>query len=123
MARDPENAASLDALVFLANQQSLSPARPTAGNQSSTSFELGVPASQKSVAPSSLTGEASLSLAPSKVTTSQPAATTMGLPEIADALEKHPNARPYHRLLAFQLRVRHDPALRTTTRPDDALDF
>jgi hypothetical protein len=111
VARDPGNAASLDALVFLANQQSLSPARTTAGNQSSTSFELGVPASQKSVAPSSLTGEASLSLAPSKVTTSQPAATTMGLLEIADALEKHPNARPYHQLLAFQLRVRHDPAL------------
>src|SRR5438477_7463714 len=110
VARDPGNAASLDALVFLANQQSLSPARPTAGNQSSTSFELGVPGSQKSVAPSSLTGEASLSLAQSKAT-SQPAATTMGLPEIADALEKHPNARPYHRLLAFQLRVRQDPAL------------
>jgi tetratricopeptide (TPR) repeat protein len=111
VARDLEDAASLDALVFLANQQSLSPARPTAGNESSTSFELGVPASPKSVAPSSLTGETSLSLAASRVTTSQPAATTMGLLEIADALEKHPNARPYHRLLAVQLRVRHDPAL------------
>jgi hypothetical protein len=111
LARDPGNAASLDALVFLASQQSLSPARSTAGNESSTSFELGVPASQQSVAPSSLTGEASLSLAPSKVTTSQPGATTMGLLEIADALGKHPNARPYHQLLAFQLRVQHDPAL------------
>jgi tetratricopeptide (TPR) repeat protein len=35
----------------------------------------------------------------------------MGLLEIADALDKHPNARPYHKLLALQLRVQHDPAL------------
>ena len=35
----------------------------------------------------------------------------MGLLEIADALEKHPDARPYHRLLAFQLRAQHDPML------------
>ena len=43
LARDPANAASLDALAFLANQQSLSPAGPT-GNDTSFSFELGVPA-------------------------------------------------------------------------------
>jgi tetratricopeptide (TPR) repeat protein len=35
----------------------------------------------------------------------------MGLLEIADALEKHPDARPYHKLLALQLRAQHDPAL------------
>jgi Flp pilus assembly protein TadD len=35
----------------------------------------------------------------------------MGLLEIADALEKHPDARPYHKLLALQLRARHDPVL------------
>jgi hypothetical protein len=35
----------------------------------------------------------------------------MGLIEIADALEKHPDARPYHKLLALQLRVQHDPVL------------
>ena len=35
----------------------------------------------------------------------------MGLLEIADALEKHPDARPSHKLLALQLRVQHDPAL------------
>jgi Tfp pilus assembly protein PilF len=111
LARDPENAASLDALVFLASQQSLSPARSTAGNESSTSFELGASPSQQSVARPSLTGETSLSLGPGGGVAKQPAATTMGLLEIADALDKHPNARPQHQLLAFQLRVRHDPAL------------
>jgi tetratricopeptide (TPR) repeat protein len=110
LARDPGNAASLDALVFLANQQSLSPARSPAGNESSTSFELGVPASQRSVARPSLTGDTSLSLGSGGAVAKQPAA-TMGLLEIADALDKHPNARPHHQLLAFQLRVRHDPAL------------
>jgi hypothetical protein len=35
----------------------------------------------------------------------------MGLVEIADALEKHPDARPQHQLLALQLRAQHDPAL------------
>src|SRR5205814_2079998 len=111
LARDPGNAASLDALVFLASQQSLSPARSTAGNESSTSFELGAPASQQSEARPPLTGDTSLSLGPGGAVAKQPAVTTMGLLEIADALEKHPNARPHHQLLAFQLRVRHDPAL------------
>jgi len=110
VARDPGNAASLDALVFLASQQSLSPAGSTAGNESSASFELGVPASQQSAALPPLTGETSLSLAPSSAGTPQTAA-TMELLEIADALDKHPNARPYHKLLALQLRVQHDRAL------------
>jgi Flp pilus assembly protein TadD len=35
----------------------------------------------------------------------------MGLLEIADALEKHPDARAYHKLLALQLHAQHDPAL------------
>jgi tetratricopeptide (TPR) repeat protein len=35
----------------------------------------------------------------------------VGTLDVANALEKHPNARPYHKLLALQLRVRHDPAL------------
>jgi tetratricopeptide (TPR) repeat protein len=86
LAHDRGNAASLDALVFLAQQQSLAPQQPLAP----------------------LTADTSLSLGPA--TTPQPT-TTMGLPEIADALEKHPDARPYHQLLALQLRVRHDPAL------------
>jgi tetratricopeptide (TPR) repeat protein len=109
VARDPGNPASLDALVFLAQQQSVAPGRST-GNDISGSFELGAPAPQQQLAPSSLIGETSLSLGPGTAAIPQGTA-TMGLPEIADALDKHPNARPYHQLLAFQLRVQHDPAL------------
>jgi hypothetical protein len=36
---------------------------------------------------------------------------TMSLTEVADALENHPDARPYHKLLALEVRARHDPAL------------
>ena len=36
---------------------------------------------------------------------------TMSLTEVANALEKHPDARPYHKLLALEVRARHDPAL------------
>jgi len=35
----------------------------------------------------------------------------MSLTEVANALENHPDARPYHKLLAFEVRVRQDPAL------------
>jgi len=87
LATNPANEASLEALVFLAQQQSLVPQQPFA--------PLGV--------------DTSLSLGPGNAAR-QPA-TTMKLPEIADALEKHPAARPYHKLLALQLRAQHDPAL------------
>ena len=109
VARDPGSPASLDALVFLAQQQSLAPARSTS-NDTSASFELGAPAPQEQLAPSSLIGETSLALGPGTAAAPQGTA-TMGLLEIADALEKHPDARPYHQLLAFQLRVKQDPTL------------
>ena len=35
----------------------------------------------------------------------------MSLTEVADALENHPDARPYHKLLALEVRARQDPAL------------
>jgi hypothetical protein len=35
----------------------------------------------------------------------------MSLAEVANALENHPDARPYHKLLALELRARQDPAL------------
>jgi Flp pilus assembly protein TadD len=38
-------------------------------------------------------------------------AATMSATEVATALENHPDARPYHKLLALELRARHDPAL------------
>ena len=40
-----------------------------------------------------------------------PAGRTMSLKEVADALENHPDARPYHKLLALEVRARQDPAL------------
>src|SRR5206468_7739199 len=60
LARDPKNAASLDALVFLAQQQSLAPKHSTSND--------------------------TLSLSPGGAAAAQPAA-TMGLLEVADALE------------------------------------
>jgi Tfp pilus assembly protein PilF len=82
LARDSTNPSSLDALVFLAQQQEPTPSRFTGAE---TYFSLGhVPVSQ--------------------------AAATMGPVEIANALEKHPDAGPYHQLLALGLRARHDPA-------------
>ena len=36
---------------------------------------------------------------------------TMSLTEVAKALEDHPNARPYHKLLALEVRARQDPIL------------
>jgi len=35
----------------------------------------------------------------------------MSLTEVANALENHPNARPYHKLLAFEVRTHQDPIL------------
>jgi len=35
----------------------------------------------------------------------------MSATEVANALENHPDARPYHKLLALELRARHDPGL------------
>ena len=107
LARDSGNAVSLDALVFLASQQSQAPARST----SISTFELGAPATQQSVPSSPLTGETSLSLGRGGGAAPPQPADSMGLLEIADALEKHPDARPYHKLLALRLRVQHDPVL------------
>ena len=42
---------------------------------------------------------------------SNPPGRTMTLKEVADALENHPDARPYHKLLALEVRARHDPTL------------
>jgi hypothetical protein len=36
---------------------------------------------------------------------------TMSLTQVAKALEEHPNARPYHKLLALEVRARQDPIL------------
>ena len=39
----------------------------------------------------------------------------MSLTEVADALENHPDARPYHKLLALEVRTRQDPILTTNS--------
>jgi Flp pilus assembly protein TadD len=83
LARDPRNAASLDALVFLAHQQSLAPSRLT-GKETPFSLRAGI---------------------------APPPVTTMGPVEVANALEKHPDVRPSHQLLALGLRAQQDPAL------------
>ncbi|PYK76763.1 MAG: hypothetical protein DME39_00030 [Verrucomicrobia bacterium] len=83
LARDPANPASLDALVFLARQQSRA---PSSFPGEETPFSRDVRA------------------APQPETTMEPL-------EVADALEKHPDARPSHQLLALGLRAQHNPAL------------
>ena len=42
---------------------------------------------------------------------SSPPGRTMSLTKVADALENHPDARPYHKLLALEVRTRQDPIL------------
>jgi len=40
-----------------------------------------------------------------------PTGRTMSLTEVANALENHPDARPFHKLLALEVRARQDPIL------------
>jgi len=126
VARDPKNPASLDALVVLAREEALPPIPPIGGN---ASLSLESPSTPQ---PTPAIQGAAVSSPPPLGSTSQPtpdtqsgdtvtlnlAATppptggaTMSLLEIANALENHPDARPYHKLLALELRARHDPIL------------
>jgi tetratricopeptide (TPR) repeat protein len=127
VARDPKKPASLDALVVLAREEALPPIPPIAGN---ASLSLESPSTPQ---PTPAIQGAAVSSPPPLDSTSQPtpdtqsgdtltfnlAATpsparggaTMSLLEIANALENHPDARPYHKLLALELRARHDPIL------------
>ncbi len=45
------------------------------------------------------------------ISPSNSAGRTMSLREVADALENHPDARPYHKLLALEVRTRQDSIL------------
>jgi hypothetical protein len=148
VARDPKNAASLDALAVLANEQALPPI-PAIGSNTSLSLESRPapqptpPTQQATASPSADTASVdaaslhavaaakegpplnstaqttpspesaerlTLSLAATP-TSSVSAGRTMSLTQVADALENHPDARPYHKLLALEARARHDPAL------------
>ena len=137
VARDPKNPASLDALAVLANEQALPPMTPIGSNaalslQSTASTPLPTPATVSSGAvtagegsspppeislgskprPKSATGSGdTLALALASTPTSTPHGRTMSLREVANALENHPDARPYHKLLALEVRGRQDPIL------------
>jgi tetratricopeptide (TPR) repeat protein len=108
VARDPENPASLDALMFLATRQSQAPAR-VIPSIAGLSLEPGASGNQQSPSSSPLNGEISLSLGPASDSSKNPK--TMSPVEIANALERHPKTRTYYKLVALQLRVQQDPAL------------
>jgi tetratricopeptide (TPR) repeat protein len=127
VARDPKNPASLGALVLLANEQAIPPMSEIGARQSlsleSPAAPAPTPAAPPSVAggvgadsalqqrtPATQSGDAvTLNLAvPSP---SSPGGRTMSLTEVANALEHHPDASPYHKLLAFEVRAHQDPIL------------
>ena len=114
VARDPKNPASLDALALLAQEKAQRPMTPLSGN-AFLSLETGStpPGSMDSPSqPTSATQLAekfSLELRAPPPPTSDTA--TMSLTEVANALENHPDARPYHKLLAIEVRARQDPIL------------
>ena len=126
VARDPKNLASLGALVLLANEQAVPP-MPAIGDNTSLSLESTSTPSPTPAAPPSVAGgvDAGRAMQPTPeaqsgdtvtlnltaTSPSTPAGRTMSLTEVADALENHPDARPYHKLLALEVRARRDPAL------------
>ena len=126
VARDPKNPASLGALVLLANEQAVPP-MPAIGDNTSLSLESTSAPSPTPAAPPSVAGgvDAGRAMQPTPeaqsgdavtlnltaTSPSTPAGRTMSLTEVADALENHPDARPYHKLLALEVRARRDPAL------------
>ena len=132
VARDPKNPGSLDALVLLAREEALPPVAAIGGNASLSLESPGrrslgedgapAPSPTPSVAggvdagptpqptPPTQSGDTvSLNMA----ATSPPTSTgrTMSLTEVANALENHPDARPFHKLLALEVRARQDPVL------------
>jgi Flp pilus assembly protein TadD len=109
LARDPKNAASLEALVFLGREQARVPS-PSIG--SNISLSLGPPEAGSTPQPTPATqpgDKLSLNLGATPPLTS--AGPTLSAIEVANALENHHDSRPYHKLLALELRVKHDPAL------------
>ena len=135
VARDPKNPASLGALVLLASEQAVPPV-PAIGGNTALSLETTPAASptpaqevdvvsseQSNPRPPALSGgpmsqPASAKQSGDTVTLNLatasppiPGGRMMSLTEVADALERHPDAHPVHKLLAFELRLRQDPIL------------
>ena len=125
-ARDPKNLGSLESLVLLANEKAVPPMTAIGGN-TSLSLESTPAPSPTPAAPPSVAGGVDAGPTPPPTPPTQsndtvtlnlaatappaPAGRTMSLTEVANALENHPDARPYHKLLALELRARQDPAL------------
>jgi tetratricopeptide (TPR) repeat protein len=141
VARDPKNPASLGALVLLANEQAVPPIRRIGGSTSlsleSTPARSATPATQvaasgearaaisperssptptfsygsSSHATPAVQSDNTVTLNLAATSSSGLSERTMSLTRVVDALENHPDARPYHKLLAFELRARQDPIL------------
>jgi hypothetical protein len=135
VARDPKNPASLDALAVLANEQALPPMTPIGSNAalSLQSAASTPPPTHATVSSGAVTAASSpppeisggstprpksatdsgdaLALDLASTPTSAPHGRTMSLTEVANALENHPDSRPYHKLLALEVRARQDPIL------------
>jgi tetratricopeptide (TPR) repeat protein len=131
VARDSKNPGSLDALTVLANEQALppmpapggnellsleNPSQPKPASQESTispgtpevttPTDVGNPPGSTPAAQSSDGISLNLGVSPPSA-----AGRTMSLTEVANALENHPYARPFHKLLALEVRARQDPIL------------
>ena len=107
--------------------ESSAPTAPTPGIQGGASAEAAAakaavaseqtnlpptvaPGSSLRQTPATQSGDTvTLNLAP--ISPSSPSGRTMSLTEVANALEDHPDARPYHKLLAFEVRAHQDPIL------------
>ena len=105
VARDPKNPASLDALAVLARDEALPPLSAI-GTNASLSLESSTPGPT----PATQSGD-TLTLNLAATPPHDPVGRTLSLTEVANALENHPDARPYHKLLALEIRARQDPAL------------
>ena len=106
VARDPKNPGSLDALVVLAREEALPPMPPVGDN---ASLSLDTTSTSKST-PDTQFGD-TLTLNLTATPPPAPPGRTMSLTEVANALEKHPDASPYHKLLALEVRARQDVIL------------
>ena len=138
-ARNPKNPGSLESLVLLANEKAVPPMSPINPSLSLESTPPPEPAATPAASAEATAAKAAVSSEQSNPTTTlsaglssqptpatqsadklsltlaatppAPAGRTMSLTEVANALENHPDARPYHKLLALELRARQDPAL------------
>ncbi len=141
VARDPKNPASLDALTLLARGEaqpplpalsnaslsiasgSISHSTPAPAIQETTVSPAPVASAESATPPAELSPHSTLQATPATQSGDTlsltlaatpppaPAGRTMSLTELADALENHPDARPFHKLLAFEVRARRDPTL------------